>query len=164
VKDTDLKESLMNSVIEKTKKMLIENGYPENANVTFAVEDAEEKGNYTVRIFKPKVSDPNAKPSDKESKPKEKYSSKSKTAGASASKVSDPGSGPKTASGGGGGKPTYATKAKVSKTPSEEVLDVLITAIEAVAIDKKIELTSQGQKTAMAIKLSGMVDGLFASM
>jgi hypothetical protein len=150
VKDTDLKESLMNSVIEKTKKMLIENGYPENSNVTFAVEDAEEKGNYTVRIFKPKSSDPDSRPK----------TVKSKT----------PASG-----GGGGGKPktsdkvesvsrsktTYASK---TKTPSAEVLDVLITAIEAIAIDKKVELASQGQKTALAIKLSGMVDGLFASM
>ena len=171
VKETDLKESLMNSVVEKTKKMLIENGYPENANVTFAVEDAEEKGNYTVRIFKHKVSDPDSRPkttdqsnSSKTDAPKTKYVGKSKT--------SVP------ASGGGGGKPktsekvesgsrpktTYASKTKVSGTPSAEVLDVLITAIEAIAIDKKVDLASQGQKTSMAIKLSSMVDGLFASL
>jgi hypothetical protein len=58
VKDTDLKESLMDSILKKTKIMLIENGYPETIVATFAVENSEEKGNYTIRIYKPKA--PNA--------------------------------------------------------------------------------------------------------
>jgi hypothetical protein len=145
VKDTDLKESLMDSVVEKTKKMLIKNDYPENLNVTFAVEDAEEKGNYTIRIFKPKTSGPDA---------------------------------PRAVGGGGGGKPkTEKVKMEKSKKmnkpsgshsktsiPDADVLDVLITAVEAIAELKKINLVSQGQKTSLAMKLSSAMDSVFESI
>jgi hypothetical protein len=54
VSDTDLKTSLMENILKETKKMLIDNGYPEAVSVTFGIENSQEKGNYTVRIFKPK--------------------------------------------------------------------------------------------------------------
>jgi hypothetical protein len=155
VKDTDLKESLMDSVIEKTKKMLIENDYPENLNVTFAVEDAEEKGNYTVRIFKPKTSGSDAPRATGgggggKSKTEKVKTEKVKTFGAPAPKKT--------------GKPSDSGSRSKTSIPDADVLDVLITAVEAIAELKKINLASQGQKTALAMKLSSAMESIFESI
>jgi hypothetical protein len=153
VKDTDLKESLMDSILKKTKTMLVENGYPETTVATFAVENPEEKGNYTVRIYKPKAPNAGAGGDNefKEVKPKK--------TGNKVSKTKDT-------------KPTNATqkvvksieKVKVKTEVPSEIFDEIVKAVEAYASFKEVNISSQGQKMNLTMKLCGMMDSLFKTL
>jgi hypothetical protein len=153
VKDTDLKESLMDSILKKTKTMLIENGYPETTVATFAVENSEEKGNYTVRIYKPKAPNAGAGGDNefKEVKPKKTFKTKDISKHTKSIK-SD--------------KPIDATQ-KVAKVKTEvpsEVFDEIVKAVEAYASFKEVNVSSQGQKMNLTMKLCGMMDSLFKTL
>jgi len=155
VKDTDLKEPLMDSILKKTKTMLIENGYPENTVVTFAVENPEEKGNYTIRIYKPKA--PNAGAGGdsefKEVKPKKSVKKTYKEVSKDSTFIKTD-------------KPINAIQ-KVVKVKTEvpsEVFDEIVKALEAYASFKEVNVSSQGQKMNLTMKLCGMMDSLFKTL
>jgi hypothetical protein len=155
VKDTDLKESLMDSILKKTKTMLIENGYPETTVVTFAVENSEEKGNYTVRIYKPKAPNAGAGGDNefKEVKPKKTGNKVSKDIPKHAKPIK-------------ADKPIDATQ-KVVKVKTEvpsETFDEIVKAVEAYASFKDVNISSQGQKMNLTMKLCGMMDSLFKTL
>jgi hypothetical protein len=160
VKDTDLKESMMDSILKKTKTMLIANSYPETTVATFAVENAEEKGNYTVRIYKPKAPNAGAGGGDdsefKEVKPKKTFKDSVKTY----KDVSKHTKIVKT------DKPFDATQ-KVVKIKTEvpsETFDEIVKAVEAYASFKEVNVSSQGQKMNLTMKLCGMMDSLFKTL
>jgi hypothetical protein len=151
VKDTGLKESLMDSILKKTKTMLTENGYPETTVSTFAVENAEEKGNYTIRIYKPKAPNAGAGGDNefKEVKPKKTYKSAVKNKDVSKeSKFIK------------ADKPMVKVKSEI---PSE-TFDEIVKAVEAYASFKEVNVSSQGQKMNLTMKLCGMMDSLFKTL
>jgi len=151
VKDTDLKESLMDSILKKTKKMLIENGYPENIIVTFGVENSEEKGNYTIRIFKPKTIVASGDDGDfKEVKSKRN------------NKTNDV---PKNTKSIKADKPTEKKKATTTKVdvPSE-IFDEVVKTIEVYAKFKNVDLSSKGQKMNLSTKLVGYMDSMLYTL
>ena len=143
----------MDSILKKTKTMLIENGYPETTVATFAVENSEEKGNYTVRIYKPKAPNAGAGGDNefKEVKPKKTFKTKDISKHTKSIK-SD--------------KPIDATQ-KVAKVKTEvpsEVFDEIVKAVEAYASFKEVNVSSQGQKMNLTMKLCGMMDSLFKTL
>jgi hypothetical protein len=161
VKDTDLKESLMDSILKKAKTMLIENGYPETTVATFAVENSEEKGNYTVRIYKPKAPNAGAGGDNefKEVKPKKTFKSENKVS----KTYKDVSKGTKAVK---ADKTINATQ-KVVKVKTEvpsEIFDEIVKTIEAYANFKNVNIASQGQKANLAMKLCGMMGALFETL
>lgn len=154
VKDTDMKESLMESILKKTKSMLSSNGYPEDSVVTFAVEKPEEKGNYAIRIYKPKASKAGAGGDDEEFKEVKPKISKTKV------KVSK--DAPKNTKIIKSDKPIEKVKAKLD-VPAE-TFDEVVKSVEAYAKFKNVDLSSQGQKMNLTTKLCGMMDSLFNSL
>lgn len=153
VKDTDLKESLMDSILKKTKSMLIENGYPETTVSTFAVENPEEKGNYTLRIYKPKAPNAGAGGGDenefKEVKTKKNVKSKDIPKNTKPIK-SD--------------KPLEKKKSVAKVEVPAEIFDEVVKAVEVYAKFKKIDLSSQGQKMNLTTKVCSSMDYLFNTL
>jgi hypothetical protein len=139
--DTDLKTSLMENILKETKKMLIDNGYPEGVSVTFGIENSQEKGNYTVRIFKPKTGDLD----------KSLETSKTKTLKNKPVKKSS--------------LSEASSKNKLLSTaskdiPSAEVMEAMLNTVELIMKQKDIKVTSQGQKNVIAMQLCQTAFGL----
>lgn len=151
VKDTDLKESLMDSILKKTKTMLTENGYPEGTVVTFAVENSDEKGNYTIRIYKPKAPNAGAGGGNEDgfTEVKSKKNVKSKDIPKNTKPIKSD-------------KPLDKKKTAVKTEVPAETFDEIVKAVEAYASYKNINLTSQGQKMNLTMKLCGAMDSLFS--
>lgn len=149
VSETDLETSLMENILKETKKMLLENDYPESVSVTFGIENSQEKGNYTVRIFKPKS----------EGSGLEESSSKFKKTLIKTTKL-NPIRGTK-GSGLGGTSPKVKYLSTSTKDiPSTEVMEAMLNTVELIMKQKDMKVTSQGQKNVIAMKLCQNAFGL----